>query len=88
MKIDIFAFLLVVVLTLVESQLGDNHHGKWRGLIQTKPEMDAVDKLREKRGLNYKLPRDRVHARSVARNAHTLQNVNERMFAETEDVGK
>jgi hypothetical protein len=24
----------------------------------------------------------------VARNAHTLKNVNERMFAETEDAGK
>jgi hypothetical protein len=50
--------------------------------------MDAVDVLRQKRGLNYKLPRERVHARSVARNEHTLKNVNERMFAETEDVGK
>jgi hypothetical protein len=50
--------------------------------------MDAVDELRQKRGLNYKLPRERVHARNVARNKHTLKNVNERMFAETEDVGK
>lgn len=46
MKIAIFAFLLVVVLTLVESQVDDNQHGKWRGLIQTKPEMDAVDEFR------------------------------------------
>jgi hypothetical protein len=74
------------VLTFVENR--GNDAGGCRGSIQTKPEMDAVDELRQKRGLNYKLPRERVHARSVARNEHTLKNVNERMFAETEDVGK
>jgi hypothetical protein len=49
--------------------------------------MDAVDELRQKRGLNHKLSRATVHARSVAR-YHTLKNVNERIFAETEDAGK
>ena len=84
MKIAIFAVLMVVVLTLVESKPLQKDHG----FIQTRPEMDAVDELRQKRGLNYKLSRATVHARSVARNAHTLKNVNERMFAEAEDAGK
>ena len=57
------------------------------GFIQTRPEMDAVDELRQKRGLNHKLSRATVHARSVAR-YHTLKNVNERIFAETEYAGK
>ena len=85
MKIVIFAVLMIVVLTLVERQ---GHGDSGREGIQTRPEMDAVDELRQKRGLNYKLSRARVHARSVARNAQTLKNVNERMFAETEDAGK
>jgi hypothetical protein len=83
-KIAVFAVLMVVVLTLVESK----PHKRTLGFIQTRPEMDDVDELGQKRGLNYILPRATVHARSVARNAHTLKNVNERMFAETEDAGK
>jgi hypothetical protein len=31
---------------------------------------------------------ERVPAARVARNAHTLKNVHERAFAETEDAGK
>jgi hypothetical protein len=50
MKIAIFAVLMVVVLTLVESKPLQKDHG----FIQTRPEMDAVDELRQKRGLNYK----------------------------------
>jgi hypothetical protein len=84
MKNAVFAVLIVVVLTLVESKPIQ----KTSGFIQTRPEMDAVDELGQKKGLNYKLSRATVHARSVARNAHTLKNVNERMFAETEDAGK
>ena len=62
MKIAIFAFLLVVVLTLVG--------------------MDTVDAV--KGGWNFRLPRGRSKGKG---NAHTLKNVNERMFVETEDVG-
>ena len=47
MKIAIFALLMVVVLTLVESQLGNPRcHG-----IQKRPGIDAVDELRSKRDL-------------------------------------
>ena len=47
MKIAIFALLMVVVLTLVESQRG---RPGCTG-IQTRPEIDAVDELRSKRDL-------------------------------------
>ena len=49
--------------------------------------MDAVDELRQKRGLNHKLSRATVHARSVVR-YQTLKNVNERIFAETKYASK
>ena len=117
MKIAIFAFLMVVVLTLVESQrgrfggrvdggLGWPHDSK--GIVKT----DTVDGLRLKRDLNNKLVQrdlgngqrryirdvnkeqfvhmlnERIPAARVPRNAQTLKNVHERMFAETEDAGK
>ena len=47
MKIAIFALLMVVVLTLVESQ---PHRSGCHG-IQTRPGIDAVDELRSKRDL-------------------------------------
>ena len=84
MKIAVFAVLMVVVLTLVESKPLQ----RTLGFIHTRPEMDDVDELRKERGLNYKLSKATVHARSVARYAHSLKNVNERIFAETEDAGK
>jgi hypothetical protein len=83
MKIAIFAVLMVVVLTLVESK----PRPRTPGFIQTRPKMDAVDELRQKRGLNHKLSRATVHARSVVR-YQTLKNVNERIFAETKYAGK
>jgi len=51
MKIAIFALLMVVVLTLVESQGGRRD---CKG-IQRRPEIDAVDELRSKRDLINKL---------------------------------
>ena len=44
-------------------------------------EMDTVDALSG----GIRLPRGRIRGK---RNAYTLKNVNERMFVETEDVGK
>jgi hypothetical protein len=83
MKIAIFAVLMVVVLTLVESKPLQ----RTLGFIQTRPAMDDADELRKERGLNYKLSRATVHARSVVR-YQTLKNVNERIFAETKYAGK
>ena len=37
---------------------------------------------------NVHMSNERVPAARVARNAQTLKNVHERMFAETEDAGK
>jgi len=106
MKIAIFAFLMVVVLTLVE---GHWFYGECAG---RKAETDTVDGMRLKRDLNNKLvqrdfgnrhrrcirdvnkkhhvhmPNERVPAARVARNAQTLKNVHDRMFAETKDAGK
>ena len=47
MKIAMFALLMVVVLTLVESQSDRSRCGG----IQTRPRIDAVDELRSKRDL-------------------------------------
>ena len=106
MKIAIFAFLMVVVLTLVEGWRG----GKWYGGYQGKT--TTVDGMRLKRDLNNALVQrdlgygdrryirdvnkkhhvhmsnERVPAARVARNAETLKNVHERMFAVAEDAGK
>jgi hypothetical protein len=114
MKIAIFAFLMVVVLTLVESQgyQGKGLWGGWGGYGRLKGETDTVDGMRLTKDLNNKLVQldlgngkrryirdvnkkhhvhmsnERVPAVRVARNAQTLKNVHERMFAVTEDAGK
>jgi hypothetical protein len=104
MKITIFAFLMVVVLTLVEGWLFRERYQK--GIA------DTVEGMRLKRDLNNKLvqrdlgngqrryirdvnkkhhvhmPNERVPAARVARNAQNLKNVHERMFPETEGAGK
>ena len=100
MKIASFAFLMVVVLTLVERLWGGRGYGGYKG------ETDTVDGMRLKRDLNNKLVQqdlgngqrryirdvnqkhhmhmsnERVPAARVARNAQTLKNVHERMFAD------
>jgi hypothetical protein len=120
MKIAIFAFLMVIVLTLVESySSGDGGmSGGGSGVFgpgvgrRGKARKDTVDGMRLKRDLNNKVVQrdlgngqsryirdvnkkhhvhmsyERVPAARVARNAHTLKNVHERAFAETEDAGK
>ena len=126
MKIAIFAFLMVIVLTLVESYpSGDggmsmpggrgesgNGGGSWGVGMRGKPRKGNVDGMRLKRDLNNKVVQrdlgngqsryirdvnkkhhvhmsyERVPAARVARNAQTLKNIHERVFAETEDAGK
>jgi hypothetical protein len=106
MKIAIFAFSIVVVLTLVEGFLFR------QGYPKDIAETNTVDGMRLKRDLNstwirrfrgtgqrryirdvnkkhhVHMSNERVPAARVARNAQTLKNVHERMFAETEDEGK
>jgi hypothetical protein len=107
MKIAIFAFLMVVVLTLVEGWWG----GKGKGNGGYQGETTTVDWMRLKWDKNTLVKRDhgygdrryirdvnkkhhvhmsneRVPAARVARNAETLKNVHERMFAVAEDAGK
>jgi hypothetical protein len=57
MKIAIFAFLMVVVLTLVESQgyQGKGLWGGWGGYGGLKGETDTVDGMRLTKDLNNKL---------------------------------
>ena len=79
------------MLTLVEGWLpGGGGFGGDR--VQT----DTVDGMRLKRRWirddnkkhHVHMSNERVPAARVARNAQTLKNVHERMFAKTEDAGK
>ena len=85
MKIAIFVFLMAVVLTLVESQIGGHREGGWfavRDIANT----DTVDGFRLKRDLNNKLvQRDigngqRRYIRDVNKK-HQLHLSNERVHA-------
>jgi hypothetical protein len=106
MKIAIFAFLMVVVLTLVEGMF--MRQGYPKDIAKT----NTVDGIRLKRDLNNKLVQrdlgngqsryirdvnkkhhvhmsyERISAARVPRNAQSLKNVHERIFAETGDAGK
>jgi hypothetical protein len=79
---------MVVVLTFVEGWWGACNG---EIVVQT----DTVDGMRLNRcirDVNKKhhvhMSNERVPAARVARNAQTLRNVHERMFAEAEDAGK
>jgi hypothetical protein len=115
MKIAIFAFLMVIVLTLFES----HKISAWRRAVRRTRHrvgqgrmpnglglgglpMDFNNKLVQRdlgngqnryiREVNKEhhvhMSYERVPATRVARNAQTLKNVHERVFAETEDAGK
>jgi uncharacterized protein YqfA (UPF0365 family) len=106
MKIVMFAFIMVVTLTLVDgwwiNRISTRRHGATYTVNGMRLKRDLNNKLvqldlgnghrRYIRDVNKKhhvhMSNERVPAVRVARNAQTLKNVHERMFAVTEDAGK